>query len=661
MGEVDERTLRALAFRYPTRTAVLGEIAELEAQLTLPKGTVHVVSDVHGEHVKLSHVVRNASGSLRPLVESLLGLELQEADITRLLSLIYYPRDAMLAALAGQTATETLRFVATTSRRLARILRALSTRHVAREVDARIPAAYRAVVRELIFAEGLDRSDAFLDALLGPFVTDEDRGVALIRVLARAVRNLSVSELVVAGDLGDRGPRIDKVISMLMQLPNVAITWGNHDASWLGATLGQPACIATVLRISLRYGRIAQLEEGYGIPVEPIEKLARAVYGDDPAERFRPKGEDLRDPLLLARMQKAITILQLKLEGQASRRNPHFLLEDRQLLHRIDHAAGTVEIDGVRHPLLDRRFPTIRPEDPYALSAEESECLEHLRRAFFDSTVLWEQMRWVVRRGAMILRRDDTLIFHGCVPVDPSGAPLTFEVDGVPRSGRALLEALETVVRRAVRQRAEADLDVLWWLWTGARSPLFGKDRMATFETYFVADPKTHEEHKNPYFSRIHEVDFCRKMLAELGGDPDRGLIVNGHVPVKLEKGESPVKRSGMAVTIDGAFSEAYGDKGYTLVLDAERTYLAQHHHFTSVEDAIARGTDIVPTVQVLRSFDPAHRVGDGDRGAAIRGEIAALSALADAYRDSRIDEALTKAGRAACFAGGPSSRERIV
>ena len=637
---VDDRTLRALAFRYPTRAAVLGKIAELEAQLTLPKGTVHVISDVHGEHSKLSHVVRNASGSLRPMVESLLGLELDGDEITRLLSLIYYPLDATLSALEGRSPAETLRFVAITSRRLARILRALSARQIARDVEARIPAAYWGVVRELVFAEGLGRTDAFLDALLAPYVTDEDRGVALIRVLARAVRNLSVSELVVAGDLGDRGPRIDKVISMLMQLPSVAITWGNHDASWLGATLGQPACIATVLRISLRYGRIAQLEEGYGIPVEPLEKLARAVYGDDPAERFRAKGQDLRDPLLLARMQKAITILQLKLEGQASRRNPHFGLEERQLLHRIDHAAGTVEIDGARYPLLDRSLPTIRPEDPYALSPEETECLSHLQQAFFGSAVLWEQMSWVARRGAMMVRRDDTLIFHGCVPVDPAGVPLTFEVDGVARSGKALFDALETVVRRAVRKRAEPDLDVLWWLWTGARSPLFGKDRMATFETYFVADTKTHEEHKNPYFSLIHEREFCQRILGELGGDRERGLIVNGHVPVKLEKGESPLKRSGMAVTIDGAFSEAYGDKGYTLVLDAERTYLAQHHHFTSVEDAIARGTDIVPTVQELRAFDPPHRVGDTARGAEIRAEIVALVALADAYRDARLDEA---------------------
>ena len=639
MPTFDDVTLRALSHRYPTREAALAGVAELEARLTLPRGTVHVVSDVHGEHVKLGHIVRNASGALRPLVEATFGDALSPAALTELLALIYYPREACMALLARVGPVEGRAEIATTVTELSRLLRAIVVRYTARDADARVPAAYRAVFRELVLADVSGRRAEFVHALIAPFLDDEDGGVTLVRVLARAVRNLTVAELVVAGDLGDRGPRIDRVIATLMALPNVALAWGNHDASWLGATLGQPACVATVVRISLRYGRITQLEEGYGIPVEPLEKLARTVYADDPCERFLVKGEDLRDPLLLARMQKAIAVIQLKLEGRTSQRNPHFGMEDRQLLHRIDLVKGTVTIDGVTHALLDTRFPTIRAEDPYALSAEETECIEHLRAAFLASSVLWDQMQWVARRGAMMLRRDETLIFHGCVPVDAAGTPLAFEVDGVPRAGRALFDALETVVRRAVRLRREADLDVLWWLWTGARSPLFGKDRMATFETYFVADKATHEEKKNPYFSLLHEVPFCRGVLAELGGDPDRGLIVNGHVPVKLEAGESPVKRSGLAVTIDGAFSEAYGDKGYTLVLDAERVYLAQHHHFSSVEDAIARGADIVPTVSVLRAFDPPRTVAASMSGVAIREEIAALHALAEAYREARLDE----------------------
>jgi fructose-1,6-bisphosphatase-3 len=405
----------------------------------------------------------------------------------------------------------------------------------------------------------------------------------------------------------------------------------------MGACLGQEALIATVLRISLRYGRIAQLEEGYGIPVEPLEMLARSAYADDPAERFRSKGEDLREPLLLARMQKAATILQLKLEGQTTRRNPEFGLEHRNLLHRIDPVAGTVTIDDHTYPLLDRLFPTIDFNDPYTLTELEARCLASLRQSFLDSPALWRDMRFVADQGSMIATRDENLIFHGCVPSDAKGEPVDFEVDGAPRRGKALFEALDKVVRRAIRDRATRDVDMLYYLWAGPRSPLFGKDRMATFETYFVADKKTHVETKDPYFSLIHEKWFCESLAKEFGIDPAKMLIVNGHVPVKLEEGESPLKRSQMAVTIDGAFSEAYGDKGYTLVIAAERTYLAQHHHFESIQNAIERGADIVPTIQDLRTYAEPRRVGETARGREIREEIAGLERLAVAYRENEI------------------------
>ncbi|MGH7297941.1 MAG: fructose-bisphosphatase class III, partial [Polyangiaceae bacterium] len=378
---------------------------------------------------------------------------------------------------------------------------------------------------------------------------------------------------------------------------------------------------------------------GYGIPVEPLEQLARAAYGDDPAERFRAKGEDLRDPLLLARMQKAIAILQLKLEAQTTRRNPHFDLEHRNLLHRIDPAAGTVTIDGKVHPLLDRAFPTVDFADPYRLSEAEARCIDLLRRSFLESPTLWNDMRFVEERGAMLAVRDENVIFHGCVPVDTAGEPLALEVDGEPVRGRALFAALDVAVRRAFRVRRTADLDLLYYMWAGPRSPLFGKDRMATFETYFVADKAAQKETKNAYFELIHDRAFCQRVATDLGGTGDV-LIVNGHVPVKLEQGESPVKRSGMAVTIDGAFSEAYGDHGFTLVIGAERTYLAKHHHFESVDAAIEHGEDIVPEIQDLRVHARPLRVGDTARGAEIAQEIGALGDLVQAYRDHTLEPA---------------------
>jgi fructose-1,6-bisphosphatase-3 len=299
-----------------------------------------------------------------------------------------------------------------------------------------------------------------------------------------------------------------------------------------------------------------------------------------------------------------------------------------------------VTIDGKVHPLLDTRFPTVDfAGDPYALSPEEEACMARLEHSFLQSTPLWNQMSWVERRGKMVLRRDQALIFHGCVPVDASGAFASFPVDGAERAGRALFEALERKVRRAFRGRAEDDVDMLWYLWTGPRSPLFGKDRMATFESHFVADPAAKHESKDPYFKLIHDAAFCARVCEELGGDRDHGIIVNGHVPVKIDEGESPVKRSGRAVTIDGAFSEAYGDKGYTLVLEAGRTALAQHHHFESVDEAVAAGADIIPKVTAIATHDPPRTVAGTEKGEELRREIEVLTALLRAYEDSVIEE----------------------
>ncbi len=637
---IEAAWLRALSYRFPNVDTVLAEIAHLRAVLTLPRGTVHVVSDVHGEFPKLEHILRNGSGSLRPLVEKIFAGRLDAAAQGTLLDLVYYPRETwgrIAGTLDGAPARRA--FVGKTILEALELLRALAGRYSLRHAERLLPTPYEAVFRELLFSPLLSRDASYVEAILAPFLDDDDDGLPLLRATAHTLRAFAVYELIVAGDLGDRGPRIDRVIETLRRQHNVAITWGNHDAEWMGACLGQEALIATVLRISLRYGRIAQLEEGYGIPVEPLEQLAREAYDGDPAERFRSKGEDLRDPLLLARMQKAAAILQLKLEGQTSRRNPHFALEHRNLLHRIDLAAGTVTIDGKAHPLLDKSFPTVDFADPYALSAAEAKCIEQMKRAFLGSSGLWRDMSYVAERGGMFAARDEHLVFHACVPCDENGDFVEFEVDGVARKGKALFDAIDHVVRRGFRTRKESDVDLLYYLWAGPRSPLFGKDKMATFETYFVADKATHKETKGAYFSLIHQKKFCGSVAREFGVDPDAVLIVNGHVPVKLEEGESPLKKSGLAVTIDGAFSEAYGDHGYTLVIDADRTYLAKHHHIDSpLAGAATPFADIVPEIEELRTHPNARRVGDTVRGAELRAEIAGLERLVRAYRDREIE-----------------------
>lgn len=637
--ELERAALKPLAHRFPGPDRALAEIARLSAELTLPKGAIHVVSDVHGEDQKLRHIINNASGTLRPLVEKLFGERMSRAELQEFLTLLFYPRE-MLERMEPQLGDAGRRrdFARRVLRDLFGLIRALAGGYSLRHVTSLFPAEYADLLRELLHAPAAGRGQAYVDALIEPLCR-QGRDLHFIRLIVRVVRDLAVEELVVAGDCVDRGPRGDRVLEYLRRQPRVSFTWGNHDAGWIGACLGQEALIAHVLRVSIRYRRLSQLEEGYGITLQPLEHLVRTVYHDDPAERYLPKGSGLREPLTMARMQKAAAILQFKLEGQTIARHPEWKLDHRRLLRGLDLQAGTVEVDGTRYPLLDTRFPTIDPARPEELSEEEQVCLDRLRRSFMASQQMWQHVRFLVDRGSLWLRRDDHLIFHGCVPVDEQGRFLSLVVDGQPRAGRELFDALERVVVRTLTTPAQRDLDLLWYLWSGPLSPLFGKDRIATFERDLVADPKSHVETKNPYFKLIHEKPFCERVLAEFGADPERGLIVNGHVPVKIDKGESPLKKSGKAITIDGAFSEAYGDHGYTLVLDAERTFLAMHHHFDSVEAAVQQGVDIIPTTTVVREWREPRRIADTERGAELRAEIALLQRLVEAYRTNEIRE----------------------
>ncbi len=626
-------TLRALAGRFPDVDSAMAEIARLAAVLTLPKGTVHVISDVHGEDKKLRHVINNASGTLRPLVQSLFGSKMSSEELREFLTLIFYPAEVAERLARTLDDPEQLRAYCTrTLRHEFELVRVLAARYSLKRAMEVFPPEYRELMAEMLHEPTTERDKAFVEAIVGQFLR-HGRALHLVHLTARLVRNLAIYELIIGGDCWDRGPRGDRVLDYLRQQPNVSFIWGNHDAAWLGACLGHEALICHVLRISLRYRRLGQLDEGYSIPLTPLEHLARTVYGEDPAAGFFPKASGLRPNLLVARMQKAAAIMQFKLEGQVIARNPQWGMEHRRLLHRIDHAANTVEVDGVRYPLKDAYLPTVNPDDPYELSEDERLCVERLRRSFMSSQKLWEHMQYFVSRGSMYSVRDGCLFFHGCAPVDRAGKFLTMDIDGQSLGGRPLFDAIGKVILRATEQRETADLDLLWYLWGGERSPLFGKDRITTFERDFVSDKSTHHETKNPYFELIHEVWFCEQILREFGVDPGSGLIVNGHVPVKIEAGEDPVKRSGKAITIDGAFSEAYGDHGYTLVLEADRTVLAEHSHFESVEAAIRDGVDIIPKVSVVRTWDQPHRMADTERGDQIRCEIRMLERLIEAYR----------------------------
>lgn len=629
--------LRSLGAQYPTAEAAISEAAALRAKLSLPKGVVHVISDIHGEDAKLRHVINNASGALRQLVDEVIGDRLPAAEKDRFLAVLYYPREAINRFSRDIVASgKRLEWVFQTLNLQFEIIRSLRKTYRRDHFERLVPALYRELFVELASGQ---RPAYINDMIAGLARHDRDWGA--VRAAARLVRDLTCEELLVLGDVGDRGPRVDRVLDSLMKQPKCNVIWGNHDTIWMGASLGHEACLLTVLRFSVRYRVAAQLEEGYGIPRLPLEVLVQRCYADDPAEHFVAKGEGLRDPLAVARMQKAVSILQFKAEGQMIARHPEWNLDHRRLLHRIDLKAGTVEIDGVKHKLRDTRLPTIDPKNPYAYSPEEQECIDRLKSSFVSSQKLHEHMLWLTRRGGMWTTRDEVLLFHACVPVDKDGSPLTLRVDGRDLSGRELMDGLSSVVRRAMRKRwfgLDDDADWLWYLWGGPRSPLFGKDKMTTFETHFVEDKATHKEVKNAYFDLMHDARFIKR-IGKMFGCGDDVLVVNGHVPVKIEKGEQPIKRGGNAITIDGAFSQAYGDRGFTLVLKPDRIDLAEHSPFEGIDKVIEHGADIVPKMTTVRQYEKPRKIGDTDEGEVVRGLIDDLDALVRAYREGFVLE----------------------
>lgn len=637
--EFELATLESLAREVPNIDSAIAEIARSSAELTLPKGTIHVISDIHGEDKKLRHVINNASGTLRPLVERLFRERMSPEQFQEILTLIFYPAEVVdRLEQTLRNPQEQKAYAMRTLNDLFHIVRVLAARRTLDAAIRLLPAEYRELLAEILHAPSTERERAYIEAIVDELVR-RGRVLHLIHLTGRVIRNLAIDELIIAGDCWDRGPRGDHVVDYLMQQPNVSFVWGNHDMAWLGACLGHEALICQVLRISLRYRRLMQLEEGYGIPIEPLDLLARTVYANDPASSFRVKGTGMRDAVMMARMQKAAAIMQFKLEGQVIARHPEWQMEHRRLLHRINYKAGTIEVDGIDYRLTDANFPTIDPENPYELTAEERLCVRRIRSSFLASQKLWNQMRWMIGQGNMYLRREEHLIYHGCVPVDEQGEFLPMIIDGKPYTGRALFKAIESVLYRVITTSKREDLDLLCYFWGGPQSPLFGKDRIATLERDLIADNHPHQETKNPYFRLIHEQWFCEKILTEFGVESAQGLIVNGHVPVEVEKGESPLKRSGMAITIDGAFSESLGDHGYTLVLEPHRTFLALHYHFESVEAAVLRGADIIPSITVVREWERPRRVADSQRGRRLRSIIEQLERLIAAYRNHELRE----------------------
>ncbi|MDB4275418.1 fructose-1,6-bisphosphatase [Akkermansiaceae bacterium] len=635
-------TLKLLARQFPSSSAVIAEISLLEAKLTLPKKRIHVISDIHGDDRKLRHVINNASGGLSTLVDQVFGDELTDEEKRTFLAFLYYPVEKMRRYREQLNDREwRLKEVKRLLRLQFRLVRAIARTVAKDELLGLIKEEFKTLYIALLDELSFDRDPSYVDSIIESLAC-YDQDIVALHEASRLVRNLVVSEVVVAGDLFDRGERGDRVIHYLKNQPKVSFTWGNHDLIWMGATLGSEPLIATVLRISLRYLRLWQLEEGYGILLSPLAMLAKTVYADDPAKCFFPKRTSgFLDEELVAKMHKAVAILEFKLTSPVIERHPEWDMEDRRLLHQIDYEKGTITLDGVTHPLKDKHFPTIDPGDPYALSPEEQVCLDRLRESFISSERLWNHMLFVVRNGGMSLKRDEALIFHACVPTNPDGEFRNTDLGGQQLAGGELFRKLEQIVHRTYREGAHTvsqDLDYYYWLWAHGDSPLFGKARMATFERYFIEDPETHREEKNPYFQMVHDAEFCKKVGRAFGTSEDV-LIINGHVPVKVEKGEDPVKRGGNAVTIDGAFSESYGDHGYTLVMGPNAIRLAEHSHFESIDHFLDCDDDMIPKLRILRNYEKPRTLEETNESEEIHDQLCSLNELLHAYRSGKVTE----------------------
>ncbi|MBC2673870.1 fructose-1,6-bisphosphatase [Listeria booriae] len=642
--------LRLLSRNYPTIASTATEIINLEAILNLPKGTEHFLSDLHGEYEAFEQVIRNGSGVVKRKIHDLFGDRLTDAEINGLATLIYYPEQKMDIVLETE---ENLDFwYRNTLFQLIELAVHVSSKYTRSKVRKAMPADFEYILQELLHENHhlMDKS-LYYQEIITSIIT-LDRAAEFIGALARLIQRLVVDHLHIVGDVYDRGPYPDKIMDTLMAYHSLDFQWGNHDMLWMGAASGSRVCLANVLRISSRYLNLDIIEDSYGISIRPLALFAEAHYGKDPCTAFLPQQyeqapQSTTEINQIARMHKAIAVIQFKLEGEIIVRHPEFEMEHRLLLDMIDYKAGTVTIKGKTYPLKDAHFPTIDPANPYELTTDEKELIDKLTASFKNCEKLQRHVSFLYSKGSMVLTYNNNLLYHGCIPLNEDGSFMEMTLKGEKYAGRALLNQFEQIAREGYFRPSGTPekkyaLDIVWYLWTGAASSLFGKSEMTTFERYFVADKETHVEQKNAYYRLRNEEETCQKILAEFDLDSS-GHIINGHTPVKEGKGESPIKANGKMLVIDGGFSPAYqkttGLAGYTLLYNSFGLQLVSHQPFTSTEDAITQETDILSTRQVIETETERKLVRDTDIGKELLQQVDELKCLLSAYRQGLIKE----------------------
>ncbi|MBR5969276.1 MAG: fructose-1,6-bisphosphatase [Lachnospiraceae bacterium] len=649
MKSIEVRYLERLSELYPTIAAAAEEVINLEAINNLPKGTEHFMTDIHGEHEAFSHILRNGSGMVRHKIDDVFGATLGKEDKQTLATLIYYPVEKMRLLLRGEKNPDD--WYKVTLYRLIAVARGASEKYTRSKVRKALPPDFDYILEELLTEkENLDAKESYYESILDTIIRI-GRAKEFIIALCELIQRLVIDHLHIVGDIFDRGPGPHIIMDMLSEYHSLDIQWGNHDVLWMGAAAGELCCICNVIRICARYGNLDILEDGYGINLLPLASYAMEHYEDDPCDCFKLKGghsEDSREMRINLKIHKAVSILQFKAEGQMILRHPEFHLEDRNLLDKIDYKKGTIKIGRKNYKMLDTHFPTVSRKDPYAFTAQEADLMERLRQAFRGSEKMRTHTNVLLSKGGLYKVFNNNLLYHGCIPINEDGTLREVELFGKKYKGRALYDTLEHHIRRgfvaidpAEKERGQA---MMWWIWLHRNSPLFGKEKMATFERYFLVEKETHAEGKNPYYTLCEDEKTVDMILKEFGlGNVKDAHIVNGHVPVKVKSGESPIKSGGKLFIIDGGFSRAYqketGIAGYTLIYNSYGLILAAHEPFESMEAAIRAESDIHSDQKVVARVTARKRVGDTDAGKEMRERIKDLESLIAAYRNGRIAE----------------------
>ena len=646
---VDKNLLKNLSKKYPNVESATEEIVNLSAILSLPKGTEYFLSDLHGEHEAFVHMLKSASGVIKNKIDEVFGPDLTIEERNDLASLVYNAKAEIKRRKASEPDFD--KWCRENIFRLVLILTSVTNKYTQSKVRKRLPKNYAYIIDELLHASDTDNKGNYYSQIINTLIeykVAED----FIEEMTESISKLAVDKLHIIGDIWDRGSHPDRIMDYLMDFHDVDFQWGNHDIVWMGAATGNWACITNVLRMNISYNNFDMLEVGYGINLRPLATMAAEVYKDDPCEFFMPKviEENKYDPVeyaLAAKMNKAISVCQFKVEGQRIKAHPEYKLDHRLLLDKIDYEKGTIKLPMGEYPLRDSYFPTIDPADPYKLSPEEEAMLDAIEAGFTQNEKLQKHIRYMFTHGALYTICNGNLMYHGCIPMTEDGEFEQCTVNGFTASGKEYMDYLDDQVRKAYYNPDESEEtgrsgDLMWYLWLGAKSPLFGKDQMTTFERCFIADKKTHKEHTVPYYKLINSREICEKILVEFGLDPKTSIILNGHVPVKIKDGESPVKGGGKLFIIDGGMSKAYqkqtGIAGYTFIINSRFMALAEHKPYSPLQPD---GTQVFhsPVITIVNNMPKRMLVGDTDLGQELKRERQELSELVAAYRKGTMKE----------------------